>query len=124
MKVQVLALLLLALPAILIPGIASAQDAPGQQWAPLPGHSLYSIMNGEALPETLSGEGYTHTADVVSTDALSWPDGRSAFTTLVMIVAFTGSFEPIGTEYYRCIDWMDADFRANGFECWNLIEPK
>lgn len=58
--------------------------------------------------ELLSNQG----AQLISTDAVSWPDGRSALILYIQT----------GKELYRCVDFRDASFRANGFICFQLID--
>jgi hypothetical protein len=78
---------------------AAAQDpARDSQWIPEPGTS--------ARDHLATG------ARIVSTDALTWPDGRSA---LIVYLAKD-------SEVFRCIDWYNRDFTPTGFSC-NRLEP-
>ncbi len=77
---------------------AAAQAQP-DPWKALPGTTAYELK-------------VTFHAILTSSDALAWPDGRSALVTY-----WQGG--PADT-YYRCIDYKDADFRSTGHSCWEL----
>jgi hypothetical protein len=59
---------------------------------------------------------------IVSTDALMWPDGRSAL--IVYLVEETPRTDGVrlGTRIlWRCIDWYNASFQSDSSTCSQLV---
>jgi hypothetical protein len=75
-------------------------QTPPDPWKALPGTTAYDLKT-------------TFRAELVSSDALSWADGRS-----VLITYWRGG--PSDT-YYRCADFKGADFQSTGHSCWELV---
>ncbi len=67
------------------------------QWEPDPGTMLYSLL-------------FQMDGEIVGTDSLAWPDGRSAM------------YQYIKTDkgLYRCVDYHDESFVETGNFCWKL----
>ncbi len=67
------------------------------QWEPVPGIMLYALLFG--------GGG-----EIVGTDSVSWPNGRSAM------------FQYVKTKeaLFRCIDYHDESFIETGNNCYKL----
>ena len=77
----------------------SAAQEPPDPWRALPGNTAYELK-------------VTFNTTLISSDALAWPDGRTA-----LITYWRGG--PAAT-YYRCVDYKDADFQSTGHSCWQL----
>ena len=93
---------LLAVTLILLASFAWTQEFT-DPWEAMPGETAATIRASEPLGTTL-----------ISSDALSWPDGRSALITY---------WRAEGRDFiYRCVDYKNADFQATGHICW-LLRP-
>jgi hypothetical protein len=79
--------------------IDAVAQTPKDPWHALPGTTAHDLI-------------VTYGAVLVSSDALGWPDGRSA-----LITYWRGG--PSDT-YYRCVDYKDANFHPTGHACWQL----
>lgn len=98
MKVRTVVLASVLLGALALPlSAGNAQETPLNQWEMLPGTDMRELVKDGAT--------------IVSTSALVWPDGISALTTLLTKA----------DDVWRCIDWYDVNFRANGFMCYRLV---
>jgi hypothetical protein len=82
-------------------GYAAAQ-APNDPWTALPSTTAHDLT-------------VTFRAVLISSDALGWPDGRSA-----LITYWRGG---PSDAYYRCVDYKDANFQSTGHACWQLEAP-
>jgi hypothetical protein len=80
-----------------------AQYVLGQElpdpWKALPGTTAYDLKQ-------------MNNATLISSDAVAWPDGRSALVTY-----WRGG--PTDT-YYRCVDFVDSNIQSTGHSCWVL----
>lgn len=77
-----------------------ASQITSNQWVIQPGKSIYSIL-------------YDEGGVIESTDALPWPDGRSA---LIIYIRTDNAF-------YRCVDYKDQSFESSWFICYKLANP-
>ena len=95
----------LLLLGLLITGLVISLKSPAQevptQWEAQPGLAVHEIISNKG-------------GKIISTDALPWPDGRSA---LILYIKTK-------TEVFRCVDWKQSDFQDSGFMCFKLIKPK
>ena len=77
---------------------ADADKRVASPWALVPGLSLPKLMRSEQLK------------GILGTDAITWPDGRSA------LIIYVG----MGVNFYRCVDFFDVSFRGTGHACYKL----
>jgi hypothetical protein len=87
---------LLGMLAVAISLTCSAQSYK-TQWEAEPGKMLYHLIFG------MKGK-------VVSTDAISWPDGRSA----------TIQYIKTDATMYKCVDFYNGSFQETGNMCYRL----
>ena len=80
-------------------GVTNAgDDIPPTQWEMIPGLSAHMIVAEKS-------------GTLVSSDALPWPDGRSALIT----------YYRASDGIYRCTDFKDESYRDMGFVCHKLV---
>ena len=73
------------------------------EWKPIPGLTSAELAIGQEW-------------DLISSDALSWPDGRSALLTY---------WENKKSSFFlRCVDFRDASFQHTGGSCYNPVSTK
>lgn len=90
---------LLVLPSSVARG--DSRELPSDHWVIQPGLSAHELFVRRG-------------AELVSTDALSWSDGRSALVLYIRADEF----------YFRCVDFRTASFGPNGFPCFQLVGPR
>ncbi len=110
-------LLVIAMPSI---REAKADDLiPQDSWVAIPGLTVSEIYFNQTgspgLPET-RGRYESH---IVGTDALSWPDGRSALVTTIELLGVSEDRQWL----YRCVEYKDENFGSTGETCWRLKQP-
>jgi len=89
-------------------------------WTVVPAYSLYDELYYpiKGFP-AIAGKSEDYKSELISTDALSWPDGRSALITYIKI----SNIKDDSYWYYRCVDFMTVDFQENGQMCYELRDP-
>ena len=93
--IQINAIKALVALLLLIGSSAHCGEFYTPQWEPTPGVMLYWLV--------VESDG-----EIIGTDSLSWPDGRSAL------------FQYVKTKdgLYRCVDYHDEAFRETGNMCY------
>jgi hypothetical protein len=100
-------------------GLRADDPAPQNSWILAPSITLSGLyFNRTGSPELAENRG-RYTAHIVGTDALSWPDGRSALITTIELRGITEDLHWL----YRCVNYKDANFSDTGEVCWQLKTP-
>ena len=94
--------------------LALAGSVYGEEWRPLPGTTLTQLLDSRWANKA----GYLGVGEIVGTAGLSWPDGRQAVNTTILI-------RQVGEGHmFRCIDYFDVDMRHTGHRCFEFREAR
>ena len=84
-----------------------------REWTPLVGYSLYDLYSGK-FPELAKITNIKRKTKVISTNGLSWPDGRQA------IVVFLETEQEGNKWLFKCVDYFSKDMQETGQICYEL----
>jgi hypothetical protein len=93
--------------------LVSAQAHAQEQWKALPQYSFNDLYYEGGL----FSDKNVRKSQIVSSDAMSWPDGRQALIILLEVHQFGNKW------LYKCVHCYDRDLRQTGHLCYELMKP-